>query len=478
LEFENDKERSGLVSRSKIKKANLRRNQYTISLLNEGLRAGLLTGQEVYRIQAGLMGILQDLIRRYTQGESSSVTSETAESIMASLLYAVDAYTLQFINPDQAVTELKTGNIRNIYEQGLELLRRLFEETKQLYQEVKKNKLDVPVDAYNMTIDESLPIFMKKYGIVFDAHNTMASIDYPLAVDDMRLQGVFYIRQYLERLQMETRFCRRFDRRDLLDLLTDYGKVCRFDYRIELFNIFELVLNNAIFSILSGGDAGQIRISANQYNRLQRMFSRLNASQIAAAIHQAMERLQHEMKTDPPLTDYMNQCRNNLIQRVINAANHDSLETVIIREKEVKTKSIVLLLNEADRMSDVRLRRLLDEMMRLETKEEKVQLIRDYFSSLHDYLDLLDSGCLYGDEYEALFATFGDMELAIFAKIVFYEELRADFLDFQSIVAAGKDDESEWKMHYVEFMQKLSDDRINAIGNLISDIDYEEIRFY
>lgn len=54
-----------------------------------------------------------------------------------------------------------------------------------------KIKLDVPVDAYQMTIDESLPVFMKHYDIIFEAQNTMASIDYPLAIDDIQLQGVF-----------------------------------------------------------------------------------------------------------------------------------------------------------------------------------------------------------------------------------------------------------------------------------------------
>ncbi len=438
----------------------------------------MLTRQEVYNIQVGLMRVLEDLIRRYTQGESSSVTAETAESIMASLIYAVDAYTLRFANPDQAVTELKTGDIRKIYEKGIEVVRQCYEETKKLYQEIKKNKLDVPLEPYNMSIDESLPVFLEKYSIVFDAHNTMASIDYPLAIDDMRLQGVFYIRQYLERLQMETRFCHLFSRHDMLELLSNYGKVCRFDYRIELFNIFELVLNNAVFSILSGGAANHIKISSCQYNQLNRMFTRLNASQIASVIHKAMDRLQHDLKTDPPLTDYINQCRNHLIQRVTNAANHCSLETVIIKEKEEKPKSFVLLLNEMDQMSDVRLRRLVEEIRRCESKEEKVQLIIASFSSLHDYLDLLDSDCLYGDEYEALFATFGDMELAIFAKIVFYEELRSDFLDFQSIVLSGKEGEGEWRMHFIEFMQNLSKERIKAIGNLIYDIDYEEIKFY
>lgn len=132
-------------------------------------------------------------------------------------------------------------------------MRHYAEGTKQRYQEVKKMKLNVPVDAYQMTIDDSLPVFMKHYDIIFEAQNTMASIDYPLAIDDMRLQGVFYIKQYLERLQMETRFCHFFSHQDIMYILINFGKINRFNYQIELFNIFELMINNAVFpSCLAG----------------------------------------------------------------------------------------------------------------------------------------------------------------------------------------------------------------------------------
>lgn len=51
----------------------------------------------------------------------------------------------------------------------------------------------MPVDAYTLTIDESLPVFMNHYNVIFEAQNTMASIDYPLAIDNMELQGVFIL---------------------------------------------------------------------------------------------------------------------------------------------------------------------------------------------------------------------------------------------------------------------------------------------
>ena len=109
-------------------------------------------------------------------------------------------------NPEKAIALLKNGNVNNAYEQGVDLIRHCFKETKHLYQEIYNNKLDVAVEAYNITIDESIPLFLKKYGIIFDAHNTMASIDYPLANDDMRIQGVYYLKQYLTHLKVETNF--------------------------------------------------------------------------------------------------------------------------------------------------------------------------------------------------------------------------------------------------------------------------------
>ncbi|AIQ12479.1 hypothetical protein PDUR_11635 [Paenibacillus durus] len=461
-----------------IRNSRLQRSQYTISLMNEGLRAELLTSREMMRIQNTFMQILQELIQRYTRGESTSVTTETAESLLTSIMYAADAHLFSFEEPEMAITCLKTVDIRQIYERGVEKVSQCLEETKQLYKGIMANKLEVPVDAYNLTIDESLPVFLRKYGIVFDAHNTMASIDYPLAIDDMRLQGVFYMKQYLERLKLETEFCRMFDQRELLDLLAHYGRECRFNYRIELFNIYELVLNQAIFSVLSGGDADEIRISESQYKRLEQQFMSLNEPLIRSVIGNAMEKLQQELPIHPQLKEYMDGCKEDLVQRVANAAKHDSLRAVIITEREAEVKSMVLFLGEEDRMSDVELRRRLDEIMACERKEDKVRLILSSFHSFHDFLDMLESDCLYGEEYDALFHAFGDMELAILAKIVFYEELRSESWDLPSILLLEKEYEMEWQMQFVRCLQGMSRERLQLVEKYMGEMDYEQMKFY
>ncbi|MCY7951305.1 DUF6179 domain-containing protein [Bacillus inaquosorum] len=478
MDLDNTLNRYNWVSNFTIDKSKLKQSQYMLSLLKEGQNVGAITSEKAYQIQVEMMQILQRLIDQHTQGESTSVTTETAEGIMISLLYAMDAYALHFEKPEEVLVHLHSDSVKKIYTKGVELLHYYFEEAKQLYQDVKKMKLDVPVDAYNLTIDESLPIFMNNYNIIFEAQNTMASIDYPLATDNMQLQGVFYIKQYLERLLIETRFCHFFNHQDLMYVLTNFGRICRFNYRIELFNIFELMINNAVFSLLSGSGANQVRISEVQYDRLSRLLSDCHADKRANLINEAFDQLQRDLKTDQTLTSYINLYREEFIQRVNNAAEIDNFKMLIIREIEENEKPMVLMLNENDRMSDIEIRKLVDCIMGSESIAEKISLIRDHFVSLHDYLDLLNSGCLFDDEYNALFATFENFELAIFAKIVFYEELRGGIRNFFDIIADCTEAKSEWETYYIKFIKQLEDERIATVGHLIEDIDYEEISFY
>ncbi|MBN2983732.1 DUF6179 domain-containing protein [Cohnella algarum] len=466
-----------LTVRGGIRKSRLQRNAYTLSLLNEGLRTGRLNGEEAKRIQYAFMRILQELILKYTRGESTTVATETAESLLTSVLYAADAYLSDFEEPEAAIETLKTADTRLIYDRGVEKVGQTLEAAKRLYKEIAARKLEVPVDAYNMTIDESLPVFLRKYGILFDAHNTMASIDYPLAIDDMRLQGVFYIKQYLERLKLETEFCAMFDRRELLELLSNYGRVCRFDYRIELFNIFELVLGNAIFSVLAGGRAGEIRISENQFERLERPFGNAAESQIRAVFTGAMARLRDQLPIHAQLQAYMEVCSESLVQRTANAAKHGSLRTVAITWRATEAKPIVLSFDAKDRMSDVRLRKLLHELTRVETKEEKVGLIMSSFHSFYDYLDLLEADCLYGDEYDALFGAFGDMELALLAKIVFYEQLRDESADLPSILSRENGHPMEWQMRFSACLREMGRERQQAVGRLMDEMNFEQMDF-
>jgi hypothetical protein len=89
-----------LYLKNNIDKTRLKANQYTVSLLNEAYRTKLLDYSIISRIQLNLMNLLKDLILRYTNGNSTSVAMDTAESLFCSLLYAIDAFALGCRSPE------------------------------------------------------------------------------------------------------------------------------------------------------------------------------------------------------------------------------------------------------------------------------------------------------------------------------------------------------------------------------------------
>ncbi|MBC2582094.1 DUF6179 domain-containing protein [Clostridium sp. DJ247] len=176
-----------LTNKGKIDIKKLNKNQYTISILQECLKSGVMSNAEVFNIQVKIMDLLKELIMKYTKGESTSVTVEVTESLLNSLLYAIDFYMLKFHNLEAALKELKQKEIKDIYEEGLQLLRLCVLDTKKLYEKIKRDRLKLELEAYNVTLDEAIPSFFEKYTVVFEAHNTMASIDYPLVFDERKL---------------------------------------------------------------------------------------------------------------------------------------------------------------------------------------------------------------------------------------------------------------------------------------------------
>lgn len=462
----------------RIRPSNLAKNQYTISLLQEALRNRLLSRQEIDSIEVQLMMILKDVIMRYTKGESSSVTNDTAESLLKSILYSIDAYALSCSSPEEAVEHLKKVPLKEIYARGLERVREWFEETKSLYDEVKRKKLDVKLESYNLTIRD-IPIFLKNYGIVFGAHNAMASIDYQLVFDDMSVQGVLYMKNYLENLKIETEFCRNFREEDIEILLESFGRKINMDYKIELINIFELVFNNAVFNIMAGNMDKGLTIAECHFNRLNDELKSLSSPMISKCIDQAVDKLIGILNIDGPyLLSYIYLYKNTFLERVINAVENDCLGSIVIVGKEEHKAKSTILFDNNERMSDEKFKSAVKRLVRMKNASDKISFIKSNFSSLHDFMDVLNSDCIFGDEYDALFGALGDLELAILFKIVFYEELREGLENLPPIVDTDDERETEWHSQFIRYFKKIGRNRIELIKSLIDDIQYEEISFY
>lgn len=458
-----------LSKKTNFKNENLNPYQYTMSLMNEGYRVGLLNEWEIRNIQKQVLFLLKDLIIRYTKGESSSVTIEIAEKLLASIFYSLDAYTYRLNCPEECITHLKIKDIKNIYEKGIELVKECVEESKTIYERVKRKKLDVPVEVYNTTLNEALSGFFSMYGIVFDAHNTMTSIDYPLVFDDMKVRGVFYIKRYLENLEIETEFCSYFSNKNILSTLINFGRIYKIDYKTTIFNIFELLLNNSLFSILLGRGAYELSISKYEFNILSSNLKDLERTDIINVIDKAMEKMVYEFDINrPEFIDYINRYKIIFIPRVINAVDNNSLFNLVLTDKDDEYIDNSIVFNDGDRMSDDSFRTLIKQIMLCESSVDKINMIKTSVHSMQDFIDLLDGDYLFDNEFISLFNTLNDLEITILGQIVFYEEIRIGEINLTDQTLNKKEVEIKWQKEYIKYIQNLDQNRKESIESKLT----------
>ncbi len=456
-----------LIKMTAIRKESLDRNNYILSLIQEGYRAGLIDQVNLDKIQRQIMLLLRDSILNYTSRESSSVKVETAQNILMSILYSIDAWLISIDHPEEQLDLLMATDIDEIYKKGLRLVDSCLAEAKMLYEAIKRSKLDVPIIAYNMTIDEALAGFFEQYDTVFMAQETMASIDYPLLFDDMEIQGIYYIKQYLEKLSIETQFCRYFLQGDIARLLFNYGQVYQIDYKEALINIFEVVLTNAIFSVLSGQGANELSISKYQYKILWERLKELDHQSCSDIINVAIDDLIIELSIDSPdLKEYIKKFAQVLMPRFLSALDYDSLANVIIIDSDERSQ-LDIVFDVGNRMDDDSFRTVIDNILESTDANAKINIISSSIHSLADFVDILEADCLFEDEFNILFNSLGDLELSILAKIVFIEEIRIDPSGF-SLQKAGTDGlEMYWQVEFTKFLDNLNKERLDSISEYL-----------
>ena len=117
---------------------NIDKNQYYISLLKECIKVNIIDNKIIYNAQIELGKLLKEIIMKYTKGESSSVTVETAEKLLIAIWYTIDAYLSSFDSIKDCINIIKNESLETMYNKGKSILKEEFETTKKLYEKLLK----------------------------------------------------------------------------------------------------------------------------------------------------------------------------------------------------------------------------------------------------------------------------------------------------------------------------------------------------
>lgn len=380
-----------------IKAEELSSKYYFQSLTQQASRCGLLSDSVLSTLQTDLFFILSEQTDKWSRGESSSVPTEKAQDIMASILYVIGIQLKSYETPELAVDILKSEPLKVLFEQGLKLVRRKMAISKHLQKKIIENLLDTPNVYYRSTISDGINGFFKLYRPQFAAHEIHITVDYPIIIGRPELDGIEFIEQYLRCIQAENAFCVHFASQNIHHLLCGLTQ----DYRSVPLNIFEPVLLSALGLVIQGRSPKKLDLEKDDISFLYQQFSGQSNSKVQDCLRKALFDLNKELDLPEISMEYASLCIPKLVVAIQNAVKMKTLDKVFLipAYPEQETQSTI---SYGDRMSDRKYQKLVEKIFQTDSSEEKIELILNEVHSLADFLDILDDTELDASDFDFL----------------------------------------------------------------------------
>lgn len=296
------------------------------------------------------------------------------------------------------------------------------------------------------------------------------SVDYPLIFVDENQKGILYIKKYLETIDIENRFCNLFDNKKIELLLDINARKYKLNYKDVLTNIFQIVINNVILSIIINGKLEDFYIYSEEINYLK---SNLNLDNVEKEIDEAVYKMIKYLNiNDINLLEYINSYIYIFKNEIKSALVKNSLETiVVICDEDLDTSSNKEFFTiEENRIEDKEFRQVLEEIRKEADINKKIKIIRNKINSVEDFNDILKGDYFYKKEYNVLFNSLSDFELAFLLKTIFYEDIEMGKFNLLNEIFKDNKYYYDWQKNYIEYIKNQTIDRIVKIQNKAIDI--------
>lgn len=214
-----------------------------------------------------LLPLVEKLTFKYTSGDSSSVTYETARMLMEAVLYCMEEYDRE--GSEFGIRVNGKTDAATAYKLGLEAVTAKVYQTKELYHTILEEFCDYGCRNLRETVVEGIPAFFLWYDPKFKPQDHLLTLDYPTLRPVNELCGVDAIYQYLYNIKIESGFLKAFESRRVEELLErvmpDYGQLY-YD------NIPYAVLFTVVGCIAANKPVGRLLLTKEDLPAVERYF--------------------------------------------------------------------------------------------------------------------------------------------------------------------------------------------------------------
>ena len=138
---------------------------------------------------------------------------------------------------------------------------------------------------------------------------------------------------------------------------------------------------------------------------------------------------------------------------------------LVITKHTPKNNNFII---EESNLEDEEFKSIIKAVTKEESTFNKISIIKSKINSIKDFIDMLNSDCLFDDEYMELFKSLTDIEISILGRFVFNEECRMNILKLKDVIYSEFNIKNEWEYYYIEFIKSLDIDKIISIEDSIN----------
>ena len=257
-----------------------------------------------------LVPIVAELAKRYTSGESSSITYEVAGQLMEAVLYCIREFEKGEAFSLTTGKKLPAGKC---YERGLELVEKKVQDALKLY-----NRMMLYFSSYGNrclqdTVGKGMPEFFKWYDYRLNPQDTLLTLDYPILMDLSADTGIDRIYGYLLCISLEQKFLRKFHRDFVREALAEYDS--RYQWMID--NLCEVVLFKVIRYIVLDKNLTEPDFSPEELSRLQKIIREKSLEELREKLKEAVDDLVDDyFEEDENLKTYLYAAIQNISVRM------------------------------------------------------------------------------------------------------------------------------------------------------------------
>ena len=382
-------EANALANGQGIDPQRLRPGDYFASLTEEALACGLLTEDDLARLQAQLPGLLRRMAAEYAGEGCGSLPVETAGEMLRSLQFVLGVALKGYAASEQAAIALKERPLNELYDEGLCRVRQKLRTVRLLQRRILSRLFQTPNGFWRSTIEGGVNGFFRLYRPEFAAHEIHITADYPPLLGRPALQGVEFMERYLQEIDGENAFLRTFPPRAIHRLLLGLSR----EYASAPVNLFEPVCLSALGLTLCGRSPLALDLTPDEAEKLARDFE--NRTMIRPVLENALNRLGEQLALPGRALRYAAQCLPKLEETVRAALELGKPERAFLLPADENVPEPELFYGESMDSRDYE--RLLARLVQADSPEEQAALIGENVHSLADLLDIL-SDLDAGDE--------------------------------------------------------------------------------